>query len=186
MAQMEGSARHGQVELASEEILRMMNPIAGSAFRGMSAAMMGTEIRGEERGQGSGLDKKTIGTFGRRPLFGQLVQKKGEYGYYLPHWSANVTSLLPIGHEWPKLYADLYGANPGWQRSTSAGMAHFFRNWSGAAKIVYADPNWQRRRKDMKILSDIQKRTKALRDRAKAQGGPQRRFQGFRQLVEED
>ena len=75
----------------------------------------------------------------------------------------DVARAMPVvGTEWPRMYADFYGANPDWQKGAAAGLAYGFRQWSGLGKRVPHNPELSMRYEQMDIKAAFDEELKRM------------------------
>lgn len=87
----------------------------------------------------------------------------GEKGYYMNPLALDIARLIPgIGTEWPRIYADFYGANPDWQKGAAQGLAYGLRQWIGIGKRVPHNPELSMRYEQMDIKAAFDKETKRM------------------------
>lgn len=116
--------------------------------------------------------------YANTPLIGEFIEPiPGENGYYVNARTVNMLRNFPIvGTEFPKLYSQIYGANPGWEKDTRAAMSHMLREWTNIARQMPYSPeqDLEYTRKD--IQAGFKEHQRALESRVKSRGGPVKRF----------
>ena len=89
--------------------------------------------------------------------------KSGAKGYYMHPLALDIARNIPaIGTEWPRIYADFYGANPDWQKGAAQGLAYGLRQWIGIGKRVPHNPELSMRYEQMDIKAAFDNETKRM------------------------